>query len=143
MSERCKKCGKQEPDISFRLLRSGLYRKECRSCEAKGHKERRDAIGKTEHVRKLDRGRSKRYRRNHPEIARAYSQYAKKARRLQLWAKGRVQTEIHAGRLKRKPCEVCGNYKSHAHHHDYNKPLSVRWLCSVHHAEVHRAMRSA
>jgi hypothetical protein len=46
-----------------------------------------------------------------------------------------------SGRLKKLPCEVCGNPKSDGHHDDYAKPLDVKWLCRKHHAERHRAMR--
>ena len=45
---------------------------------------------------------------------------------------------IRDGRLKRSPCEVCGEAKSEAHHDDYSQPLSVRWLCKRHHMEWHR-----
>jgi ribosomal protein S27AE len=39
--------------------------------------------------------------------------------------------------LKKEPCEVCGCEKVHAHHDDYDKPLNVRWLCTIHHNEWH------
>ncbi|CAB4128197.1 hypothetical protein UFOVP270_35 [uncultured Caudovirales phage] len=45
---------------------------------------------------------------------------------------------IKSGFLVKKPCEVCGNEKVDAHHDDYAKPLSVRWLCRKHHNEHHR-----
>lgn len=32
--------------------------------------------------------------------------------------------------MARAPCEVCGtDERVHAHHHDYSRPLDVRWLC--------------
>lgn len=47
------------------------------------------------------------------------------------------------GRLVPQPCEVCGTTDSiHAHHDDYSKPLSVRWLCVSHHAAHHVEKRS-
>lgn len=49
-----------------------------------------------------------------------------------------VYTARKAGRLRKEPCEVCGDPKSEAHHDDYSKPLEVRWLCPKHHGEVHR-----
>lgn len=49
-----------------------------------------------------------------------------------------VFVEVRAGRMKKKPCGVCGNIKVEAHHQDYTKPLEVLWLCRKHHAEQHR-----
>lgn len=55
-------------------------------------------------------------------------------------ARRKVSTEIEAGRLTRRSCEVCGAPKTDAHHHDYSKPLDVRWLCRpCHFREEHRA----
>jgi hypothetical protein len=45
---------------------------------------------------------------------------------------------VQDGRIKRHPCCVCGALKSHGHHHDYSKPLDVKWLCARHHTEAHR-----
>ena len=36
---------------------------------------------------------------------------------------------VRSGKLIRKPCEVCGEVRSQAHHTDYSKPLDVQWLC--------------
>lgn len=50
-----------------------------------------------------------------------------------------VSNAVRDGRLKREPCENCGDRRSQAHHDDYSKPLDVRWLCAKchhrHHAE--------
>jgi len=48
-----------------------------------------------------------------------------------------VGNALRDGRLKKKPCEICGDKKSHGHHDDYAKPLEVRWLCDAHHKEWH------
>ncbi len=57
-------------------------------------------------------------------------------------AHGAVTYAIKRGKLIREPCEVCGT-TAHvvAHHDDYSKPLSVRWLCRGHHAQHHREER--
>lgn len=44
---------------------------------------------------------------------------------------------IRSGELVPQPCEVCGTLKVEAHHDDYSKPLSVRWLCRPHHMQHH------
>ena len=53
-------------------------------------------------------------------------------------ARWRLQNAIRRGRLERLPCEVCGA-KAQAHHDDYSKPLDVRWLCKLHHEQVHHS----
>ena len=47
-----------------------------------------------------------------------------------------VNNAVRDGRLKKQPCETCGN-DAQAHHDDYSKPPDVRWLCRKHHLEVH------
>ena len=56
-----------------------------------------------------------------------------------------VSNAIRDGRLVRPPlCLVPDCNKSpQAHHPDYDKPLSVVWLCSKHHAEAHKISRKA
>lgn len=61
--------------------------------------------------------------------------------RIKRAARRKVATEIEAGRLHRKPCEVCGAQRSDAHHDDYTKPLEVNWLCHSHHMLRHAMLR--
>ena len=39
------------------------------------------------------------------------------------------------------PCFVCGREQAEAHHPDYSSPLAVTWLCTKHHAQLHREAR--
>ena len=51
-----------------------------------------------------------------------------------------LREAVRTGKIKRLPCKVCGEnrkYRVHAHHDDYSKPLSVKWLCGVHHKIAH------
>lgn len=51
----------------------------------------------------------------------------------------RTQAAVRAGKLVRKPCEVCGEEKVHAHHKTYDaeNPFDIQWLCARHHGEAH------
>ncbi len=52
-----------------------------------------------------------------------------------------VEKAVRVGALTRVPCERCGtNVRVHAHHDDYALPLSVMWLCQLHHKERHREL---
>lgn len=53
-----------------------------------------------------------------------------------------VNHEIERGRLKRQPCEACGQKNNqpsviNAHHDDYRRPLNIRWLCPSCHRQHH------
>lgn len=53
--------------------------------------------------------------------------------------RGKVASEIKAGRLVPPACcSICGCIeKLEAHHDDYLKPLSVRWMCKLCHESFH------
>jgi len=52
-------------------------------------------------------------------------------------ARREVRRALQTGQLARQACEVCGAERVEAHHDDYSRPLSVRWLCRPHHRAVH------
>lgn len=58
--------------------------------------------------------------------------------RRRMLARVKARQTVRRGKLARQPCEVCGAAKAEAHHDDYSKPLNVRWLCRLHHLELHR-----
>lgn len=69
-------------------------------------------------IRKFDQIEHQRKRRNkYPKKTKAYN-YTKR-------------------NLIQKPCEVCGDPNSQAHHDNYNDVLNVTWLCRRHHLEKH------
>lgn len=71
--------------------------------------------------------------RNAPSIISAYEKRQN--------AHTAVARAIKEGRLVRERCSVCGNPRAVAHHPDYDAPLSVEWLCQLHHARRHAEMR--
>ncbi len=60
---------------------------------------------------------------------------------LMVWAHNTLFTEIRARRIERMPCEICGTFPSDAHHDDHSQPLSVQWLCRIHHYQLHEKQR--
>lgn len=52
-------------------------------------------------------------------------------------ARAKLRYAVKVGKVKRLPCEECGDVKSHGHHPDYSKPLEVIWLCITHHRQKH------
>lgn len=81
-----------------------------------------------------------RWQREHPDRVIARNNKWIAANRTARRAHEIVQNEIDRGRLQRCGCEVCGNAKADAHHDDYSKPLDIRWLCRVHHKEIHELL---
>lgn len=67
------------------------------------------------------------------------------------WARGLLARAVHRGRVtKPEACEGCGDvpprHRLHGHHWhgDYaNRPLEVRWLCTLCHGDEHRQERAA
>lgn len=87
---------------------------------------------------KLQLERSRAWKQSHPtrhaELARAY----RRRNPEKLKAQNQLNYAIRMGELKRQRCEGCGTKRRvHAHHHDYAKPLDVRWLCYMCHKKVH------
>ena len=55
-------------------------------------------------------------------------------------ARRAVRAAVESGRLIPLPCLICGS-KAEAHHPDYDAPLAVVWLCSLHHRQAHELAR--
>jgi len=139
----CRLCG---GEVSETHLKHRDYI--CLSCDAKRSKEYRETHEeqykkwrethrkqisisnknyiKTEKGKLAGRARNKRYVKRHPE---------------KLRARQAVYCALRNGKLARRPCEICGNQNSQAHHDDYSKPLDVRWLCLKHHREYHKMIK--
>lgn len=56
-------------------------------------------------------------------------------------ARKKLNFALRLGKIKRLPCEVCGNLESEGHHHngyETEHALDVRWLCNEHHWALRR-----
>ena len=60
-------------------------------------------------------------------------------------ANRKLRSAIRSGKItKPGTCSMSDEHCSgriHGHHEDYSKPLDVTWLCSYHHARLHRIKR--
>ena len=52
-----------------------------------------------------------------------------------------VNDSIKLGKMKSKPCEICGAPKAQAHHVDYLHPLIVMWLCALCHKQFSKIVK--
>jgi hypothetical protein len=59
-----------------------------------------------------------------------------------LAAHAAVRVALRQGTLKRGRCEVSGSLRVDAHHDDYTRPLSVRWLARKWHQRLHVLLRA-
>jgi hypothetical protein len=109
---KCKDCNKQDVIIN-RKSKLQYYRE---------YDKKRNSL---EHRKIKSIEKCSNYRKENPKKYKAHSL---------------VNSSIRNGKLKKpKICESClSQSKLNAHHDDYDKPLSVRWLCSPCHSEWHK-----
>ena len=152
MKNRCRKCGEllTEQNMSPSKIRKHDYI--CRSCSSEYKKQLFHLnVDKT---RETGRKRMRKWRDNpanrdnerkrkkiaYPRIrdrAIAYSREFYKNNPQIVLARSVINNGLKSGNVIKKPCEVCNDPKSEAHHTDYSKPLLVIWLCSMHHKRIH------
>ena len=137
MKKKCFKCGRRKFLRQFYRhpeMRDGHLNK-CKRCTKK------DVSGnyrsKLDYYKRYEKGRNR-----GPERKAAQAWYQKRRREKnpgKFRARVAISNAVRDGRLRREPCEVCGE-KAQAHHTDYRKPFAVRWLCPAHHREVHEEL---
>ena len=143
----CKTCNESKGLMEFYVNTKGTIDKGCKLCRCA--KVRANRFARIDQYREYEKGRALAPHRVAARAAyaatengRANGNKAKKAYLDRNPIKNAAHTMVHNairdGKLKRQPCEVCGNQIAQAHHDDYSKPLDVRWLCTTHHAEWHR-----
>lgn len=144
---KCSYCGEDFEPTEAQVRRS-VWR--CKPCGAKRNKEYRQKRKDQGNPIKQWKGQSEymktyrsteEYRKAKNDRHKKYYHENEENRTKQI-ARSRVKTAIKNGTLIPKPCEVCKSQQDiEAHHDDYNKFLSVRWLCKRHHIEHHKKER--
>ncbi len=120
---KCKTCTKADV-ANYRKANLDKVRAYDRQRDSKPHRvAARKAYSLTEAGKAAGSKAKRKYRERNPERYKANTA---------------VNNALRDGRLTRQPCEVCGSAKVHAHHDDYAQPLSVRWLCAIHHKQAHQ-----
>lgn len=125
----CKDCKRVE---HYNYKRSHIS--EIRECVREYWKNRQGARKNVYATDPLYRKKQKEYARLHPRKCRTPRVENNLQKRSARYA---VDWALKTGVLKRLPCVVCANPRSHAHHQDYLRPLEVVWLCPMHHKELH------
>jgi len=126
----CFKCEQEKPvDQFYRhpTMKDGRVNK-CKKCNTFDVRENRKL--KVTYYREYDRKRGNRQTKE--DRAKYKNAWPEKYK-----AHCAVNNAVRDGRLKKEPCEKCGRTDVHGHHDDYNKPLSVRWLCPPCHSKQH------
>ena len=118
----CFRCGKSSSGTSLDSLSTAFFRVHsmpdglsglCKACDNEKRKKARFLLSQVASENRLEK-----------ERIRSLTRFA-----------------ISCGKLKRLACQVCGDPKTDAHHHDYSKPYDVTFLCRKHHAEEHSRLR--
>lgn len=123
----CAKCKNIFEPKAYQIKHSSYY---CPSCASKA------VVNSSKLHKEIKYKNNRAYFKRNPHVLyerqiRQREKYPEKYK-----ARNSVQSEIRAGRMKRNPCEKCGNPITEAHHNDYSKPLKVIWLCKKHHDEI-------
>ena len=134
----CFKCGESQPLTNFYAhpqMADGFLGK-CKSCTKSDATKHRN--NNLEKIREYDKNRGKKDPRIKLNIEVTRRWRAEDKRRST--AHNKVAYAIKKGDIKKKPCSICGDTNSLAHHESYDRPLDVIWLCQIHHKERHKQL---
>lgn len=151
----CKRCQQEKPCIDFGKDKNQIDGLTiwCKLCRNEYQRQWRDS--NLEHAREIDRQnkrdererKGKQYFRdayskwyqNNKEHKREYVAERRKRDKKKIRAQNKLNKAIQSGKIKRpSKCDHCGKRrKVDGHHHDYNKPYDVVWLCRSCHMIEH------
>lgn len=125
----CKPCRNE-----YRLQWRENNLEHAKEIERKNKRDERERKGK-EHFREYDR---QWYAKN-ADKKKEYVAERRKKDKKKIRAQNKLNKAIQSGKIKRpSKCDHCGKRrKVDGHHHDYNKPYDVVWLCRSCHMTEH------
>lgn len=137
--KKCTACEKTKPPSDFgkhARAADGL-RNECLSCKRQREKRWREANSEKR------KEQIKRSKLKNPETVKRANRAYRERYPERTKAQGILYYAIKCGHVaKPNRCEKCGkpckSRELDAHHHDYDKPLDVRWLCRQCHVDIQR-----
>ena len=151
----CTKCQQFHPISKFHKNKSakdglGFYCAKCMRQNTADWRERNleqvkitSRINKRKSREKLGKEHEKEtyqrwYKKNKEKKRQQVAKYRKKNKK-KIWAQNKVNKAVKSGRLIRPDiCPICNEEREViAHHHDYNKPLDVVWMCRSCHGKEH------
>ena len=90
----------------------------------------------------IDCGRTLSNNYNHSEEGKARDKRRRMKHPKKVKARQIFNDAVTSGRIVKETCEFCGiEYKIEGHHHDYEQPLNVMWLCKICHRTLHEVMK--
>jgi hypothetical protein len=142
VTKRCFKCEAEKPLDEFYAhsrMADGHLNK-CKDCTQKDVRQHR--VKYPEKHREYDRDRAgdpKRVAMRVAQLQRHRREFPERVK-----ARNILGNAVRDGKIRKLPCAFCGlTDRLEAHHHDYNKPLDVTWLCSACHSRYHALERMA
>lgn len=139
MIKHCNKCDTDKPLSEYHKRKASKdgHSAHCKQCQRERDRARfEDPATRAEHNEKCKAyQKSEAGKAAHFKATQKYKETSPKKRSAHI----QVGNALRGGILRKGPCEVCGTSQQVVgHHDDYDRPLSVRWLCETHHKEWHR-----
>ncbi len=134
LTKKCGKCQQVKPIAEYYPHKRDGYQSVCKECK----RELSRIYNRTPRRREYNRQKYQEWTTNGGE--QEYKQRPEvKKRKLAI---ARANQKKRSGKITPRPCGVCGASNSQMHHDNYDNPLTVRWLCPLHHTEEHLKLKA-